>query len=56
MSGGTIPQILATSHAALRIKGELSQPVPTLSIPDPKHLPRIEQLSQYEAVRCFLTA
>jgi predicted ATPase len=47
-------KILASSHEALRVKGELAYPVPTLSLPDPKHLPEVEQLTQYEAVRLFI--
>jgi len=47
-------KILASSREALGVKGELSYPVPSLSLPDPKHLPVIEQLSQYEAVRLFI--
>ena len=47
-------KILASSREALGVKGEMSYPVPSLSLPDMKHLPVIEQLSQYEAVRLFL--
>ena len=47
-------KILASSREALSVKGELSYPVPSLSLPDLKHLPTIEQLSQYEAVRLFI--
>lgn len=47
-------KILASSREALGVKGELSYPVPSLSLPDPKHLPTIEQLSQYESVRLFI--
>src|SRR5258706_6130398 len=47
-------KILASSREALGVKGELSYPVPSLSLPDLKHLPTIEQLSQYEAVRLFI--
>ena len=47
-------KVLASSREALGVKGELSYPVPSLSLPDPKHLPTIEQLSQYEAVRLFI--
>jgi len=47
-------KILASSREALGVKGELSYPVPSLSLPNPKHLPTIEQLSQYEAVRLFI--
>jgi len=47
-------KVLASSREALGVKGELSYPVPSLSLPDPKHLPTIEQLSQYESVRLFI--
>lgn len=47
-------KMLASSREALGVKGELSYPVPSLSLPDIKHLPLIEQLSQYEAVRLFI--
>ena len=47
-------KVLASSREALGVKGELSYPVPSLALPDVKHLPTIEQLSQYEAVRLFI--
>jgi predicted ATPase/class 3 adenylate cyclase len=47
-------KVLASSREALGVKGEVSYHVPSLSLPDPKHLPAIEQLSQYEAVRLFI--
>jgi predicted ATPase/class 3 adenylate cyclase len=47
-------KILASSREALGVKGEVSYPVPSLSLPDMKHLPVSEQLSQYEAVRLFI--
>jgi predicted ATPase/class 3 adenylate cyclase len=47
-------KIMASSREALGVKGEASYPVPSLSLPDIKHLPLIEQLSQYEAVRLFI--
>ncbi|MBX7237582.1 MAG: tetratricopeptide repeat protein [Caldilineales bacterium] len=47
-------KIMASSREALGVKGEASYPVPSLSLPDMKHLPVIEQLSQYEAVRLFI--
>jgi non-specific serine/threonine protein kinase len=47
-------KILATSREALGVKGELSWHIPSLSMPDIKHLPPIEGLSQYEAVRLFI--
>jgi predicted ATPase/class 3 adenylate cyclase len=47
-------KVLASSREALGVRGEVSYHVPSLSLPDPKHLPAIEQLSQYEAVRLFI--
>ena len=47
-------RILASSREALGVKGEASYPVPSLSLPDPKHLPVLEQLLQCEAVRLFI--
>ena len=44
-------RILASSREALGVKGEQSYPVPSLSLPDIKKLPAIEQLSEYEAVQ-----
>ena len=40
-------KVLASSREALGVKGEVAYPVPSLSLPDVKHLPAIEQLSQY---------
>jgi len=47
-------RVLASSREALGVPGEMSYPVPSLSLPDIKQLPVIEQLSQYEAVRLFI--
>jgi predicted ATPase/class 3 adenylate cyclase len=47
-------RILATSREALGVAGEISWPVPPLSLPDPQDLPSLETLSQYEAVRLFI--
>ena len=47
-------KILASSREALGVRGEASYPVPSLSLPNPKHLPTMEGLSQYEAVRLFI--
>ena len=47
-------KVLASSREALGVPGEMSYPVPSLSLPDIKQLPVVEQLSQYEAVRLFL--
>ncbi|MBI4213361.1 MAG: adenylate/guanylate cyclase domain-containing protein [Chloroflexi bacterium] len=45
---------LVSSRAALRVYGEQEFPVPPLSLPDPRNLPSIESLSQFEAVRLFI--
>jgi predicted ATPase/class 3 adenylate cyclase len=47
-------KVLATSRIPLGIYGEHDYAVPPLSVPDPKRLPPIEVLSQYEAVRLFI--
>jgi non-specific serine/threonine protein kinase len=47
-------QILATSREALGVTGEMIWHVPSLSLPDLKQLPTIEQLSHYEAVQLFI--
>ena len=47
-------KVLASSREALGVPGEMSYPVPSLSLPDIKDLPVIEQFSQYEAVRLFI--
>jgi predicted ATPase/DNA-binding CsgD family transcriptional regulator len=46
-------QILATSREALNLGGEVSLPVPSLSSPEPQHLPTLEALTQFDAVRLF---
>jgi predicted ATPase/class 3 adenylate cyclase len=47
-------RILASSREALGVEGEMAWHVPSLSLPDLKKLPNMEQLSQYEAVRLFI--
>ena len=47
-------RIVATSREALGIGGELTYPVPSLSLPDPKQRLSLENLLQYEAVRLFV--
>ncbi len=47
-------KVLASSREALGVRGEMSYSVPSLSLPNPKHLPTIEGLSQYEAVRLLI--
>jgi predicted ATPase/class 3 adenylate cyclase/DNA-binding XRE family transcriptional regulator len=52
----TAPRLkaLVTSRACLQIYGESEFPVPPLALPDPRRLPSLEQLTQYEAVRLFI--
>ena len=47
-------KVLATSRIPLRLSAEQEYPVPPLSLPDPSILPRLEVITQYEAVRLFV--
>jgi predicted ATPase/class 3 adenylate cyclase len=47
-------KVLVTSRELLRLSGETDYPVPPLSLPDPKRLPPVERLTQYEAVALFI--
>jgi predicted ATPase len=47
-------RILASSREALGIGGEVTYRVPSLGLPDMNHLPPIETLDQYEAVKLFI--
>jgi predicted ATPase/class 3 adenylate cyclase len=47
-------KIVVTTRAVLRVYGEREYPVPPLGLPDPKHLPGLAALSQYEAVALFI--
>jgi predicted ATPase len=47
-------KLLVTSRAALRLSGEHEYPVPPLALPDPRHPPPLEVLSQYAAVELFI--
>jgi predicted ATPase/class 3 adenylate cyclase len=47
-------RILATSREALGIAGEFAYRVPSLRVPDPMHLPRLDDLARLDAVRLFL--
>jgi predicted ATPase/class 3 adenylate cyclase len=47
-------KILASSREALGVQGEVAWAVHSLSLPDPKKIPELDQLTQYEAVRLFL--
>jgi predicted ATPase/class 3 adenylate cyclase/DNA-binding CsgD family transcriptional regulator len=47
-------RVLASSREALGIGGEVTYRVPSLGLPDIQHLPSVESLSQYEAVKLFI--
>jgi predicted ATPase/class 3 adenylate cyclase len=47
-------KVLATSRAALHLRGEYEFAVPSLAVPDPQRLPSFEALSQFDAVRLFI--
>jgi predicted ATPase len=46
-------KVLGTSRTSLRIYGEHEYAVRPLELPDPDHLPPIETLREYEAIRLF---
>jgi predicted ATPase len=46
--------VLVTSRSPLRVSGEQEFPVPPLGVPDPRHLPDLDQLSTYESVALFI--
>ena len=47
-------RILAASREALGIGGESTYRVPSLSLPDPKSTPPVENMTTYEALRLFV--
>jgi predicted ATPase/class 3 adenylate cyclase len=53
LSGCPGLKVLVTSRISLRIYGEREYAVRPLELPDPGHLPPLEELRQYEAIRLF---
>ena len=47
-------KVLVTSRAVLHLAGEQEYPVEPLALPDPKHLPELEALSQFDSVALFI--
>ena len=47
-------KVLATSRIPLHAYGEREYPLAPLPLPDPRHLPPVAQLNQYDAVRLFV--
>ncbi|HLJ66098.1 MAG TPA: tetratricopeptide repeat protein [Chloroflexota bacterium] len=46
--------ILVTSRIPLHLTREHEYPVPPLPVPDPRHLPELNELRQYDAVALFI--
>ena len=46
--------VLASSREPLGVPGEQTYRVPSLTLPDPKVVPAVSVLTQYEAVRLFI--
>ena len=47
-------KVMITSRVPLHIRGEKEFAVPPLQLPDTEHLPTLDRLGRYEAVRLFL--
>jgi predicted ATPase/class 3 adenylate cyclase len=47
-------RVLASSREALGTAGEVTYRVPSLSLPDPRRLPPVERLTEYEGVRLLV--
>jgi predicted ATPase/DNA-binding CsgD family transcriptional regulator len=47
-------RVLATSREAMGITGEVTWPVPSLSLPDLRRMPDIESMPRYESARLFV--
>jgi predicted ATPase/class 3 adenylate cyclase len=54
VAGGSGAKVLATSRTPLHTSGEQEYPLSPLLLPDPEHLPPLEQVLQFEAVRLFV--
>jgi len=47
-------KVLVTSREHLHLRGEQELAVPPLALPDPAHLPTLDQVSQYAAIVLFI--
>jgi predicted ATPase/DNA-binding CsgD family transcriptional regulator len=47
-------KVLATSRVVLRLSAEHNFDVPPMALADPQHLPPVERLAEYDAVRLFV--
>jgi len=54
LQAGPRLKIVVSSRAPLHVSGEREFPVQPLGVPDPQHLPSLDALSQFEAVKLFI--
>ena len=54
LTAGPGIKVLTTSRTPLHLSGELTYPVPSLALPEPGHIPPLDELAQTEAVRLFV--
>ncbi len=47
-------KVLASSREALGVAGEAAYRVPSMTMPDPRHLPPLEELANFTAVQLFI--
>lgn len=47
-------KVLTTSREAMNLAGEVVWRVPSLAVPDPEHLPPLDQLARYDAIQLFV--
>jgi predicted ATPase len=47
-------KMLVTSRVPVQLYGEQRYPVPAMSVPDQRHVPPLDRLSQYESVALFI--
>ena len=47
-------RVLASSREALGIAGEVAYRVPSLNVPDPAHIPPLDQLEKLDSIRLFV--
>ncbi|HJP66528.1 MAG TPA: NB-ARC domain-containing protein [Actinomycetota bacterium] len=54
LAGAPGTHVIVSSREPLQIQGEQEHPVPPLGLPDPRHLPPLDSLSQFESVALFI--
>lgn len=53
LRAGSQLKLLATSRSPLRVRGEREYAVPPLGMPNPRHLPPLEELATYPSIHLF---